>query len=235
MTSRTRTMAVAAYWAGAVAMTIVAAIATVYAPTERSMGIIQKVFYLHLPAAIATALACFVTFVASIGFLARRQMWWDDLAAASARIAVQLCTVVLVTGMIWGKVAWGHWWTWSPRLVFVLILWLLYVVYLVVRSSVESAERRAMVSAAYGLIAFLDVPLVWLSVQLLPDIHPISVTLASSMRLAQGSWFVAVGLIAAGLVVGQFQANRRDRLRQAEAFGDDATETGTLHYSAGGL
>lgn len=203
-------VAVAGLWVGAVA-------ATVAAPEEATMGVIQKIFYLHLPSAISTFLACLLTFVASIGYLTQRAGWWDDLAAASARVAVQLCTVVLITGMIWGRSAWGQWWTWSPRLTFSLVLWLLYVVYLMVRVSVESGERRALISAVYGVIAFLDVPLVYLSVRLMPDIHPISITLDPQMKLALGVWFAAVMSLAAGLVVQAYRLNRdaRESLRAA--------------------
>ena len=119
---------------------------------------------------------------------------WDDLAAAAAKVAVLLCSGVLITGMIWGRAAWGQWWTWSPRLTFSLILWLLYAVYLVLRSSIESGQRRAVVAAVYGLTAFLDVPLVWLSARLLPDIHPSSVQLAGPMKLTLLAWFVPVTL-----------------------------------------
>jgi heme exporter protein C len=195
----------AACFAGALAML------AWYTPTEATMGPIQKIFYLHLPVAIATFLACFVTFVGSVGYLVQRQSWWDDLAAAAARVAVQLCTVVLITGMIWGRSAWGQWWTWSPRLTFSLLLWLLFVVYLVVRLSVEPGERRALISAVYGIIAFLDVPLVYLSVRLMPDIHPSSIELAPAMRLTLFVWFVPVMLLAAGLIVMKYELNRWQR------------------------
>src|SRR3954453_9361994 len=165
---------------------------TFYVPDEATMGPIQKIFYLHLPSAICTFLACLTCFTASIGYLAQRKAWWDDLASASARVAVQLCSVVLITGMIWGKSAWGQWWTWSPRLTFSLALWLLFVVYLMVRASVGAGQRRAVISAVYGIIAFLDVPLVYLSARMMPDIHPSHIQLAPAMRLTLGFWFIPV-------------------------------------------
>ena len=180
-----------------------------YAPTEASMGPIQKIFYLHLPVAISTFLACLVCFIASIGYLSQRQMWWDHLAAASARVSVQLCSVVLITGMIWGRSAWGQWWTWSPRLTFSLVLWLLYVVYLMVRMSIESPQRRAIVGAVYAIIAFLDVPLVYLSVRLMPDIHPVSVELEPAMKLTLAAWFVPVLLLSSALIVMKYRIESR--------------------------
>jgi heme exporter protein C len=141
----------------------------------------------------------------------QRSAWWDELASASGRVAVQLCSVVLITGMIWGRSAWGQWWTWSPRLTFSLVLWLLYVVYLTIRMSVESRERRAVVSAVYAIIAFLDVPLVYLSTRLMVDIHPASITLAWPMKLTLAVWFVPVSLLAAGLILWRFNLNQRQR------------------------
>ena len=127
MTS-TKTILVRAYWVVTFALFAVAiAMVAFYAPVEQTMGPIQKIFYLHLPVAISTFLACAVSFVASIAYLAQRDGKWDDLAAAAARVAVQLCAVVLLTGMIWARSAWGVWWTWSPRLTFSLVLFLLYV------------------------------------------------------------------------------------------------------------
>jgi len=195
------------------------AVLLTYTPTEDTMGPIQKIFYLHLPVAICTFLACLTCFVASIGYLVQRTTWWDDLAAAAARIAVQLCSVVLLTGMIWGRSAWGIWWTWSPRLTFSLVLWLLYVVYLMIRMSVESKTRRAAIGAVYGIIAFLDVPLVYLSVRLMPDIHPQSIQLAPEMKVTLAFWFGPVILTTAGLILAKFNLNRAARQQERSAQG----------------
>jgi heme exporter protein C len=193
------------------------ALVALYTPDELTMGPVQKIFYLHLPVAINTFLACLTAFVASIGYLWQRRAWWDDLAAAAARVAVQFCGVVLLTGMAWGRLAWGVWWTWSPRLTFSLALFFLYVVYLLVRSSVEGRERRAVIAAVYAVIAFLDVPLVWLSARLMPDIHPGSVELAPAMKLTLAAWFVPVTLLAAGLIFVRFNLNCRARLASLAA------------------
>ncbi len=193
----------------------------VYTPTESTMGPVQKIFYIHLPVAISMFTAAFTLFVASIGYLWSRSMWWDDLAVASGKVTVLLCTIVLLTGMIWGKSAWGQWWTWSPRLTFSLVLWLLYVVYLMIRPAIESPSRRATVSAVYGLAAFLDVPLVYISVKLMPDIHPSSIELEPAMRTTLLAWSVPIALLAAGLIVSRFKLNRR--LRALEPLDLDST------------
>ncbi len=223
-----------AYWLATAAM-FAAAVAMVFAwtPTEATMGTVQKVFYLHMPVAINTFLACMVTFIASIGYLWQRRQVWDDLAASSAKVAVLLCSIVLLTGMIWGHSAWGQWWTWSPRLTFSLVLWLLYVAYLVIRPSIESRQRRALVSSVYGVVAFLDVPLVYLSVKLMPDIHPSSIALAPEMKLTLLSCFVPVTMLAAGLIAARFHLQRAETLSMQEA--DDPSLDVIPVRPAGGL
>jgi len=199
----------AAFFTQAIAML------AIYTPTEATMGPIQKIFYVHLPSAIATFLACLVCFVASVAYAWHRDAKWDRLASSSARVAVVFCSIVLLTGMIWGRSAWGQWWTWSPRLTFSLVLWLLYVVYLMIRASVESSQRRAIIAAVYAIVAFLDVPLVYLSTRLMPDIHPVSVQLAGSMRITLIAWFVPVLMLAAGAVTAIYR--REHRLAECRA------------------
>jgi heme exporter protein C len=172
---------------------------------------VQKIFYIHLPVAICTFAAAFVVFVAGIGYVMQRHAWWDDLGAAAGKVTALFCAIVLLTGMIWGRSAWGVWWTWSPRLTFSLVLFLLYVVYIVLRPSIESPQRRAMVSAVYGIAAFIDVPIVYVSVRLLPDIHPSSITLDPRMKLTLLVWFVPVTLLAVGLVTMRYRLNRLER------------------------
>ena len=128
-----------AYWAVvAASFAAASAMLVAYTPVEATMGPIQKVFYLHLPVAINAFVACAVAFVGGLGYLWQRRMAWDDLSAAGAKVAALLCTIVLAAGAIWGRVAWGHWWTWSPKLTFSLLLWLLYVAYLIIRPSIKS-------------------------------------------------------------------------------------------------
>lgn len=209
------------YWAVVVAaFAAVTVMLFTYTPVEKSMGPIQKTFYLHLPAAICAFLACLVAFVGAIGYLGKRRMAWDDLSAAGAKVAALMCTVVLITGMIWARRAWGRWWVWSPRLTFSLLLWLLYVVYLIVRSSIESRPRGAGICAVYAIAAFLDVPIVYLSVRLMPDIHPTSVDMTTEMKLTLAAWFVPVVLLTVGLVAAARNAHRRQRQRDRQAVED---------------
>lgn len=182
-----------------------------YTPTESTMGPVQKIFYLHLPVAINTFVAAFIVFLASAGYLWQRTMWLDDLAAAASKVTVLFCAIVLLTGVFWGKAAWGSWWTWSPRLTFSLVLFLLYVVHLMIRPAIESPQRRAVVSAVYGVAAFLDVPLVYFSVKLMPDIHPSSIQLESAMKWTLLAWFAPVTLLMFGLIAARYRLHRRAR------------------------
>ena len=185
-----------------------------YTPVEATMGPIQKLFYAHLPSAINAFLGCLLAFIGGVGFLWQQRMKWDALSAAGAKVAALMCTVVLITGVIWGKLAWNAWWTWSPRLTFSLLLWLLYVVYLIIRPSIESPQTRGTVCAVYAIAAFLNVPLVWMSARLMADIHPESVALDPAMKLTLAVWFVPVTLLSVGLIVAIYRRDRRRAERE---------------------
>ncbi len=144
-----------------------------YVSTEATMGIVQRIFYFHVPAAITSFLAFFVAFVASIGFLATRRLEWDNVALASVEIGLLFCTMVIVTGPLWARPVWGAWWPWEPRLTTTLILWLLYIAYLLLRTYTENREQQARFSAVLGIVAFLDVPIVYYSVQWWRGVHPV--------------------------------------------------------------
>ena len=142
------------------------------APAERTMGLIQRIFYFHVPSAWTAFIAFFIVFVANIAYLLRRTPPWDWLAVSAAEVGLAFCTVVLVTGPIWAKPVWGIWWTWDARLTSTFVLWVLYASYLLLRTLVADPERRAVVSAVFGIFAFLDVPLVYLSIRLWRTQHP---------------------------------------------------------------
>jgi len=142
------------------------------APQERTMGEIQRIFYFHVPSAWTAGVAFFIVFMANIAYLVRRAPKWDWLGVSAAEVGLAFCTVVLVTGPIWAKPVWGIWWTWDARLTSTFVLWLLYVCYLLLRTLIADAERRSVVSAVFGIFAFLDVPLVYLSIWLWRTQHP---------------------------------------------------------------
>ncbi len=154
-----------------------------FAPTDPGMGPVQRIIYLHVPAAVTAFFAALITFLANLAYVWSRSRAWDVLARDGARATVVASAVVLLTGAVWGKFVWGVWWTWSPRLTFTLVLLALYAVYLLLRHSIHPIPRRAMVCALYGAVAFLDVPLIYMSARLLPDVHPTSLPLTPEMRV----------------------------------------------------
>jgi heme exporter protein C len=141
------------------------------APTEATMGDVQRIFYYHLPSAWVAFLLFFVNFLASIGYLVRRNLGADALALASAEVGVSFCTIVLLTGPIWARPIWGIWWTWDARLTSTLVLWLIYVSYLVLRRFATGAQTQVL-SAALAIFGFVDVPIVYLSIRYFRTQHP---------------------------------------------------------------
>jgi heme exporter protein C len=150
------------------------------APTERTMGDIQRIFYFHVASAWAGMDAFFVCFVANLLYVWKRQAQYDFLGVASAEVGLVLTTVVLITGPIWAHPVWGIWWTWDARLTSTFVLWLLYVSYLLLRSLIEETDRRALLSALFGIFAFIDVPLVFFSIRWWRTQHPAPVIMGGT-------------------------------------------------------
>ncbi|HEY78577.1 MAG TPA: cytochrome c biogenesis protein CcsA [Dehalococcoidia bacterium] len=146
-----------------------------YVPTEKSMGIVQRIFYFHVSLAWVSFLAFLVTFVFSICYLRKRLLKWDYIAHASAEVGVVFTTLVLITGPIWAKTAWGIWWTWDARLTTSLVLWLTYIAYLLVRGYATEPARGARFGAVVGIVGFIDVPIVFLTVNVWRTQHPTTI------------------------------------------------------------
>jgi len=157
----------------AVLLVMAAAYASFYvAPEERTMGALQRIFYLHVGSAWAGMDAFFLCFIGNLLYVWKREEKYDWLGVSAAEVGLALTTVVLITGPIWAKPAWGIYWTWDARLTSTFILWLLYVSYLLLRTLVEEPDRRALLSALFGIFAFLDVPLVFGSIRWWRTQHP---------------------------------------------------------------
>ncbi|MBZ5697086.1 MAG: cytochrome c biogenesis protein CcsA [Acidobacteriia bacterium] len=146
--------------------------ALIKAPTEATMGLIQRIFYFHVSSAWTGFIAFFLVFIGSIAYLRTRSLKWDWLSVASAEVGVAFFTVVLVTGPIWAKPVWGIWWTWDARLTSSFLLWVLFVSYLLLRTLVDEPERRAVVAAVFGIFATMDIPLVYFSIWWFRTQHP---------------------------------------------------------------
>lgn len=160
-------------WLVAPAMVLALYMAFLFAPTEATMGDVQRIFYFHVPSAWVAFLAFGVVFVASIQWLRTREQRWDALAVSSTEIGILFATVALITGSIWAKPIWGTWWDWDPRLTSTLILWLIYASYMMLRTVVENPAQRASLSAVVGIVGFIDVPIVFMSIRWWRTIHPV--------------------------------------------------------------
>lgn len=192
-------------WATFVAMFLALYLALVYAPTEKTMGNVQRIFYFHVASAWVGMFAFFVVFVASIVYLATRQTGWDIAAYSSAEIGVVFTSIVLITGPIWAKPIWHTWWTWDPRLTTTLLMWFLYLAYGKIRDSVSEEEKRARLAAVFGILAFTDVPIDFFAIRWWRTMHPGPLITAKGIALAPDMLpALIVALIAFTLLYGYF-------------------------------
>lgn len=143
-----------------------------YVPTEADQGIVQRIFYFHVPCAWVAFAAFGLVAICGVFYLWLGQQIWDDLGYAAAESGMVFCTLVLITGSLWAKPIWGTWWTWDSRLTTTLILWLLYGGYLLLRAMADDTPQVARFAAVIGIVAAADVPVVIVSVRLWRTIHP---------------------------------------------------------------
>ena len=192
----------------------------VYAPLEETMGVVQKIFYIHMPLAWWALISFFVVFAASVRHLIKRDAASDILAGSAAELGVLMSGLALISGSIWGRAAWNVWWTWDPRLTTTLIMWFVYAGYLVLRGSGMGGERRAMVSAVLGVVAFLDVPLVFYSARIWRSVHP-AVIASREGGMAPEMWhtvlanLVAFGFLWLTLLLARYALGRAEERARA--------------------
>jgi len=158
----------------------------IYAPREAVMGDVQRVFYFHVSAGWVGAVAFLVTAISGAVFLARRNPKWDRLAVASVEIGMVFAFINIVSGAIWARPVWNTWWTWDPRLVTATIMELIYLAYLMLRQGIEDPDRRARFGSVYGIVAFISVPITFLSIRFFRTIHP--VVIGSGDPTAEGAF-----------------------------------------------
>jgi heme exporter protein C len=203
-----------------------------WTPLDQELFFNQKIFYYHVSSAFVLFTTVFVCGVASAGYLKKRDPRWDDVAHAAGELAVLFGAMMLATGMIWGKVAWGHWWKWELRLTTSLILWLTMVGYVIVRRfGGAGSERLAAGLAVFGMV---NVPLVYFAVKLSEMLQQVSShpkakvvkSLAAEMRIA--FWlsvltfmliYVAILLVRTATVASERRARElRERALDAGLF-----------------
>lgn len=163
-------------WFAALFFAAAQATALLLSSPDRDMGHLQKIMYVHVPSAWISMVAFLVVFVCSVLFLLRRDMKYDLLAASAAEVGVLLTGLTLALGSIWGRPTWGIWWTWDPRLTTTAVLLLIYAGYLALRAFTEDEDRRARWAAAVGILGFLNVPIVYMSVRWWRTIHQVQST-----------------------------------------------------------
>ncbi len=157
-----------------------------YAPLERVMGEVQRVFYFHVASGWIGMVSFFVAMVAGILYLRRPKEKWDILGVAAVEVGLVYSLVNIVTGSIWARPAWNSWWTWDPRLVTATIMELVYLAYLMLRQGIEEPERRARFGSVYAILGFVSVPLTYFSIRIWRTIHP--VVIGSGDPSAEGAF-----------------------------------------------
>jgi heme exporter protein C len=217
-------------WLTAIGLVLLAGVyvrALVYTPVERSQGLAQKIFYLHVPAAIWAETAMVLVGLASIFYLFLKDPRLDRFAESSAETGAVFAAVVLTTGPIWGKPIWGTWWSWDARLTLTLFLFLLYVGYLLLRGAVGDPGMRARYAAVLGICGMVLVPFVHLSVYMFRTLHPMPIVLKPSAPSLPPSmlitWLLSLGvftLLYVGFVVQRYALSYlREQLEAATGGG----------------
>lgn len=191
-------------------LTVSAVLSLAIAPADAVQGDVQRLMYVHVPAAWLAYLSFLVVFASSIAYLRSGRIRWDRTAAASAEIGVVFTALAIALGSLWGKPVWGTWWTWDPRLTTTAVLLLIYLGYLAVRRITDNPTRRARWSAVIGIVGFLDVPLVHLSVVWWRSLHQGPTVLRLGGPEIHGSMLAAllVGVAAFTLVYAYLMTAR---------------------------
>lgn len=180
-----------------IALLIALGLVFFYAPVERrSMGIVQKIFYVHVPAAMAAYAGFTVTSVASLLYLLKPHRTWDMAAAAGAQIGMIFCWFVLVSGPLWAYKAWGRWWIWDPQLTATLVLFLLYGAYLFLRAFSPVSERMRKIAAVLAVVAFVDIPIIHWSVKMWRGNHPTVERVGGGGLAPEMKWVFSVSMVA---------------------------------------
>ncbi|MCA9971806.1 MAG: cytochrome c biogenesis protein CcsA [Anaerolineales bacterium] len=172
-------------WAAAAALAVALLLIFFYAPEERTMGNVQRIFYFHVGSAWVGAVAFFVALLGGVMYLRKSERKWDTIALASVEIGLVFLTMATAAGSVWGRPAWNTWWLWSPRLTLITIAWLTYAAYFMLRGAIDDEEKRGRFAAVYVIVAFVTIITTYVSIRILRDIHP--VVFGGTLETAQGA------------------------------------------------
>src|SRR5687768_6663648 len=175
---------------------IVLAIATYlalfFAPTERVMGEVQKVFYFHIGTAWTALLGFILAGVFSVIYLSTKDLKWDRFQVAAIEVSLVFFFITIVLGSIWARPAWNTWWTWDPRLTTASVTELIYIAYFMLRQGIEDPEKRARFGAVYTLLGGLSAPITFMVIRLFRTIHP--VVIGGANAAAEGGFDMTVDM-----------------------------------------
>lgn len=223
MEDKGRSLRIGLYVLGAITLGVGAWMGLFWAPPDREMGDVYRIIYVHVPAMWMALIACTVNFGASIAYLFKASWKADSLAESHAEVGLLFGIFGLVLGMIWGKPTWGVYWDWDPRLTSMAVMLVAYMGYLALRRFIEDPEKRAVWSAVLGIIAFMDIPIVWYSVRWWRSLHQVQSTpqtVHPDMTLALRVNAFAFLFLFIAFVWSRYriaQANRRDELALPDA------------------
>jgi heme exporter protein C len=177
-------------------------------PDEANQGAIFRIIYFHVPAAITSFTGFFIAMFASVGYLIKKDLRFDAVAASITEVSLAFATITLITGSIWGRIIWGIWWTWDARLTSYFVCWLLYVGYLMLRRAIDEPNQRARLSAVLSIFACIDIVIVWKSIEWWRTQHPGPVlSIRNGGGMAPGMeapiwWnFLALMMLSAALII----------------------------------
>ncbi len=146
-------------------------------PDEANQGAMYRIMFFHIPSWWTAGLALMLSVGTSVAYLVTGKLRYDNISVSVTEVAVAFLCIGLTTGMIWGRIIWGIWWTWDARLTSAFVCVMLYGGYLVLRSGIADPTQRAKISAAFNIFAFADVPIVWFSIRWWRTQHPQPMTL----------------------------------------------------------
>jgi heme exporter protein C len=196
------------------------------APTEATMGDVQRIVYIHVPIAWCGLAGCVAMGCCGATFLIRRRLRWDFWSQAAGEIGWLCSTLTLVTGSAWAHEAWGAWWTWEPRLTLSLVLWIIYAGLFLVRSSIEDPYRRARIVGVLSVVGMSDVPLVLLATRWFRGVHPITPEMEPRMRMVLWASVISFTALFAWLAAvrrRQLEVSERTKQLEIAAWSANAT------------